>query len=56
MTTFALSGLVYLGSVSQPVAATLNDGILTDTTKKEKKPVKKSDSEEATSDSTKTEK
>lgn len=35
-----LSAFMYFGSVSQPAAASSNDGVLTDTTKKEKKPVK----------------
>lgn len=35
----ALSAIMYFGNISQPNAATFNDGILTDTTKKEKKAV-----------------
>jgi len=51
----ALSAVMYFGSVSQPVIASSNDGILTDTTKKEKKAVVKpeSDKDAKPADSTK---
>jgi len=38
--TAILSAFMYLATVSQPVSASSNDGILTDTTKKAKAPVK----------------
>lgn len=54
-TVTALSVFMYLGSTSNPVVASSKKGILTDTTKKEKKPAAKSEAKPAStpSDSTK---
>jgi hypothetical protein len=49
--------IFYLGTASQPVSASSKKGILTDTTKKEKKKVKKPNSDkEASTDTSKAKK